>query len=143
MGAQPYHRSRSLITRMANTANVEKVDEALDLANIRDTLCRMEDSIVFSLIERAQYPINSEVYAPDCESLGEYVRHHLKAAGSNGCYADHFLYRTECLHAEAGRYLHPTETSFFTPLPDPVMGESHRTKVRETILHPHKVNVNQ
>ena len=118
--------------------------------------CRMEDSIIFSLIERAQYPINpvlpacwvaaadscwslQEVYQADSPLLSEFVRHQLRTSGSNGCYADRFLYRvttlasdwckckpvcaqTECLHAEAGRYIHPTEHSFFAPLPDPLIG---------------------
>lgn len=127
---------------MANTSNVGP--EALDLANIRTTLCRMEDSIIFSLIERAQYPINPEVYQADSPLLSEFVRHQLRTSGSNGCYADRFLYRTECLHAEAGRYIHPTEHSFFAPLPDPLIGDSHlQASSSEPLLYPHKVNINQ
>eukprot|EP01043_Picozoa_sp_COSAG02_P061557 COSAG02_NODE_8298_length_2626_cov_1.071626_2_plen_71_part_00 len=50
----------------SNTASLSDADVALDLNNIRKSLMRMEDSIIFSLIERAQYKINNPVYEPDC-----------------------------------------------------------------------------
>eukprot|EP01047_Picozoa_sp_COSAG01_P042812 COSAG01_NODE_3761_length_5722_cov_2.962298_11_plen_218_part_00 len=52
---------------MANTANLHDAAVALDLGHIRQSLRRMEDSIIFSLIERTQYRINHKVYEPDCE----------------------------------------------------------------------------
>jgi chorismate mutase len=107
---------------MANTANLEDVESALDLNNIRNSLQRMEDSIIFSLIERAQYPSNAAVYQEDCRQLGEFKLHQLKSAGSNGCLGDWFIYQTECLHSQVRRYLHPTEYPFFGPLPDPTLG---------------------
>lgn len=94
---------------------------ALDLNNIRKSLMRMEDSIIFSLIERSQFKINSAVYEPDCEQLGDYKLHQLKSAGSTGCLGDYFIYHAECLHAEARRYQHPTEYPFFGPLPAPTL----------------------
>lgn len=81
----------------------------------------MEDSIIFNLIERSQYKINASVYAPNCEQLGEFKLHQLKCAGSSGCLGDWFIYRTECLHAQVGRYQHPTEYAFFGPLPEPTL----------------------
>jgi len=83
---------------------------------------RMEDSIIFSLIERSQYKVNAEVYAPDCSQLGEFKLHQLKAAGSSGCLGDWFIYQTECLHSQVRRYQHPTEFPFFSPLPEPTLG---------------------
>lgn len=50
----------------SNTATLSNADVALDLNNIRKSLMRMEDSIIFSLIERAQFKINNAVYQPDC-----------------------------------------------------------------------------
>ena len=50
----------------SNTGDLSDADVALDLNNIRKSLMRMEDSIIFSLIERAQYKINAAVYQPDC-----------------------------------------------------------------------------
>lgn len=41
------------------------LSSALSLANIRETLIRLEDTIIFSLIERAQFARNDAVYQPD------------------------------------------------------------------------------
>jgi hypothetical protein len=38
------------------------LSDRLSLDNIRASLIRQEDSIIFSLIERAQYRLNSPVY---------------------------------------------------------------------------------
>merc|ERR1719321_1096564 len=106
----------------ANTADITDAESALDLNNIRSSLVRMEDSIIFSLIERSQYRINAAVYQPDCDQLGEFKLHQLKSAGSDGCLGDWFIYQTECLHSQVTRYEHPTEYSFFSPLPEPSLG---------------------
>ncbi|CAJ1426827.1 unnamed protein product, partial [Effrenium voratum] len=108
----------------ANTANVTSADTALDLKNIRSVLQRMEDSIIFSLIERAQYRVNSAVYEPNHKPLGRFKLHELKSAGSNGCLGDWFIYQTECLHSQVRRYEHPTEFAFFGPLPEPSLGKN-------------------
>lgn len=108
----------------ANTANITSAQDALNLDHIRKVLQRMEDSIVFSLIERSQYRVNRAVYEPDCKQLGKFNLHQLKCAGSNGCLGDWFIYQTECLHSQVRRYVHPTEYSFFGPLPEPTLGKS-------------------
>jgi len=108
---------------MANTANVDDVEVALNLDNIRKSLMRMEDSIIFTFIERSQFPCNRDVYEPDCQQLGAFKLHELKSAGSNGCLGDWFVYQTECLHSQVRRYEHPTEYSFFRPLPEPTLGQ--------------------
>lgn len=41
------------------------LSSALSLANIRQTLIRLEDTIIFNLIERAQFARNDAVYQPD------------------------------------------------------------------------------
>jgi len=107
----------------ANTANVTSAEQALDLNNIRSVLQRMEDSIIFSLIERSQYRVNSAVYEPNHKQLGRFKLHELRSAGSNGCLGDWFIYQTECLHSQVRRYEHPTEYSFFSPLPEPSLGK--------------------
>ena len=38
--------------------------EQLSLAAVRDALVRLEDSVVFALIERARHPRNAAAYAP-------------------------------------------------------------------------------
>lgn len=119
----------------ANTANVLDPVSALDLANIRNSLMRMEDSIIFSLIERSQYKANLAVYEPDCSQLGSFKLHQLKSAGSNGCLGDWFIYQTECLHSQVRRYQHPTEFSFFNPLPEPTLGSTSGSRTeKEKIL---------
>lgn len=109
---------------MANTANIEDVEDALNLDNIRKSLMRMEDTIIFSLIERSQFPTNRDVYEADFEQLGAFKLHELKSAGSNGCLGDWFIYQSECLHSQVRRYEHPTEYAFFGPLPEPTLGRS-------------------
>jgi len=93
---------------------------------------RMEDSIIFSLIERSQYKANTAVYDPDCSQLGECKLHQLKSAGSNGCLGDWFIYQTECLHSQVRRYLHPTEFNFFGPLPEPSLGSTSGSRTAKT-----------
>jgi len=127
---------------MANTHNLQVADVALDLNNIRSALRRMEDSIIFSLIERAQFPTMGTIYEPRSNLLGEFKLHALQCAGSNGCYSDYFLYQTECAHSEARRYLHPTEFSFFSPLPEPMGGGAKSSQREEQVLAPHNVNEN-
>lgn len=121
----------------ANTADFTDARSALDLGNIRNILMRMEDSIIFSLIERSQYKANTAVYEPDCQKLGAFRLHQLKSSGSSGSLGDWFIYQTECLHAEVRRYQHPTEYSFFHPLPEPTLGSTSggRTEA-EPILAP-------
>lgn len=117
----------------ANTADIWDEASALNLDNIRNKLTRMEDSIIFGLLERAQFKVNSAVYAPDSDQLGPFRLHQLKSAGSNGCLADWVIYQTECLHSQFRRYLHPTEFPFFGPLPEPYLG---RQRHHPAILAP-------
>mmetsp|Transcript_107438 Transcript_107438/g.303774 ORF Transcript_107438/g.303774 Transcript_107438/m.303774 type:complete len:296 (+) Transcript_107438:113-1000(+) len=121
----------------ANTKNVLDADTALDLGNIRESLRRMEDSIIFSLIERSQYRTNDAVYMPDCPQLGTFRLHQLKSAGSNGCLGDWFIYQTESLHSQVRRYQHPTEFPFFGPLPEPTLGSTSGSRTdADPILAP-------
>lgn len=120
----------------ANTANITSAEKALDLNNIRSSLTRMEDSIIFSLIERSQYKTNTAVYSPDCPQLGEFKLHQLKSAGSNGCLGDWFIYSTECLHSQVRRYSHPTEFNFFGPLPQATLGAPFRPREDENRSEP-------
>lgn len=119
-----------------NVADLPDASAILDLQKIRSTLMRMEDSIVFSLIERSQYPSNSAVYVGDNSQLSKCLVHQLKSVGSNGSLGDYFLYQTECLHAQIGRYLHPTEYPFHRPLPDASLGFAEGRASRAQILAP-------
>jgi len=61
---------------------------ALDLGNIRYTLIRLEDTIIFNLIERAQFPLNRSVYIPGGVSLPDF----------NGSFLDWLLTEVERTH---------------------------------------------
>ncbi|KAG1327552.1 chorismate mutase 2 [Cocos nucifera] len=82
----------------------------ISLASVRDSLIRQEDTIVFSLIERARFPYNAPVY--DHSFLG-----------SGQSLVELFVRESEALHAKAGRYQNPEEVPFFPddlPLPLPL-----------------------
>jgi hypothetical protein len=67
--------------------------EQLSLAAVRDALVRLEDSVVFALIERARHPRNAPAYAP--------------AAGGGGGYSlvEFFVREAEALNAKASFFL--------------------------------------
>lgn len=54
----------SAATPVAATPDAD-LSSALSLANIRQTLIRLEDTIIFALIERAQFARNDAVYQPE------------------------------------------------------------------------------
>lgn len=89
-----------------------KADTVLDLANIRDSLVRMEDTIVFNLIERAQF----------CRSDFVYKAGNSDIPGFKGSYLDWFLQESEKVHAKLRRYAAPDEQAFFPEdLPEPIL----------------------
>ncbi|GFY87009.1 chorismate mutase 1 [Actinidia rufa] len=74
----------------------ERIDESKSytLDGIRHSLIRQEDSIIFSLLERAQYCFNAETYDPNAFFMD----------GFHGSLVDFMVRETENLHA---RVLHP------------------------------------
>jgi chorismate mutase len=62
----------------------------LTLDHIRHSLIRQEDSIIFSLLERAQYCYNGDTYDPDAFSMD----------GFNGSLVEYMVRETEKLHAK-------------------------------------------
>lgn len=71
---------------------------ALDLDNIRSTLIRLEDTIVFNLIERAQFPLNPGVYVPGAVPITDF----------KGSFLDWLLMEVERTHG----ILHPFSVLF-------------------------------
>jgi chorismate mutase len=90
----------------------------LDLAKIRNHLVRLEDSIIISLFERAQYKTDLIVYAKGGIPVPEF----------EGSYLDFMLHGTEKLHAAAGRYNDPREHHFFDNLPKPIASRSSESE---------------
>ena len=81
---------------------------ALSLPNIRDSLIRQEDTIIFALIERAQFAHNEAVYQPDGIPVPEFA-----ACGQRYSFLEYFLRKTEALHGSIRRYTSPDEQAFF------------------------------
>ncbi|KAG4165518.1 hypothetical protein ERO13_A13G079600v2 [Gossypium hirsutum] len=108
-GANVY---RSLGISHSSSSNIRfskkpRVDESenLTLNSIRQSLIRQEDSIICSLLERAQYCYNPDTYNQDAFSMD----------GFHGSLSlvEFMVWETERLHAQVGRYKSPDEHPFF------------------------------
>lgn len=91
----------------------------LNLNNIRETLVRLEDTILFNLIERAQFYSSPSVYD----------KTKLQVPDWDGSFLDWFLYEYEVIQARIRRYQAPDEEPFFHNL----MGETSKKYLSETL----------
>ncbi|KAJ1921395.1 chorismate mutase aro7 [Mycoemilia scoparia] len=101
----------------------------LKLEDLRETLIRLEDTIIFGLVERAQFKHNSEIYTPGVTPFED---------GFQGSFLDWFLKEIEQVHAKVRRYQSPDEYPFTSNLPEPILPQLEYSH----ILHPNNVNVN-
>jgi hypothetical protein len=69
--------------------------QPLDLNHLRNSLIRQEESIVFALIERAQFKQNLGVYDPNAFDFGPEFQ---------GSFLDYLLLETESLHSKVRRW---------------------------------------
>lgn len=106
------------------------MNSQLLLENIRGVLMRLEETIIFSLIERAQFARNRCIYRS--ETFGE-------ATGGQSLLM-YLLRETETGHARMRRYTSPDEKPFCDSLPDPILPE---LRFRESPIQPNSVNVNE
>lgn len=83
----------------------------LDLDNIRYALIRQEDTIIFKLIERAQFPANNTIYKHNGVSIPDF----------DGSFLDFMLFKSESIHALVRRYQSPDEYPFSKDLPEPIL----------------------
>jgi chorismate mutase len=83
----------------------------LPLDDLRGSLIRQEETIIFALIERAQFKLNPVVYQPGAFQLGDFA----------GSFSDYLLFETEKVHARVRRYTSPDEHPFFADLPAPIL----------------------
>ncbi|ORY83485.1 chorismate mutase [Leucosporidium creatinivorum] len=119
---------------MTSAANPES--DPLNLDNIRRTLVRLEDTIIFSLIERAQFAHNPRMYTPS--GFADVL--HNQGDGFEGSWLDWLLRETETSHAKIRRYDSPDEHPF-TPshlLPTPILPPLDYPP----LLYPNTINVN-
>ncbi|CAO2201778.1 unnamed protein product [Urochloa humidicola] len=102
------------------------------LGSIRQTLIRLEDSIIFCLLERAQYRYNADTYDSK----------YFQVDGFEGSLVEYMVRETEKLHVQIGRYKSPDEHPFFPDdLPEPQLPPMQYPKV----LHPiaDSININK
>lgn len=83
----------------------------LELSNIRYALIRQEDTIIFKLIERAQFPLNSTIYKANGVTIPNF----------EGSFLDFILWKSEQAHALVRRYQSPDEYAFSDDLPEPII----------------------
>ncbi|KAG2223972.1 hypothetical protein INT45_013429, partial [Circinella minor] len=88
-------------------------DDPFSLDKLRSTLIRLEDTIIFALIERSQFAFNKCIYVPGA----------LEFNGATGerSFLEYFLWETEKVHAKVRRYTSPDEYAFTSPLPEPIL----------------------
>ncbi|RYO86185.1 hypothetical protein DL764_009040 [Monosporascus ibericus] len=116
---------------MDTIVDLSEPSKALDLANIRFQLIRLEDTITFHLIERVQFPLNRTIYQPGAIKIGQ-ENEHLS-------FVDWYLQEQEKLQSLIRRYESPDEYPFFPgALQKPLLSPLRYPK----ILHPNDVCVN-
>jgi chorismate mutase len=100
----------------------------LSLQSIRNVLARLEETIIFGVIERAQFRQNLIIYKPGgvgSELGGESLMGFL-------------LHECERSHAKVRRYTSPDEHPFFSRLPDPILPPLRF----ENPIRPNAININ-
>ncbi|KAJ5832537.1 Chorismate mutase type II [Penicillium riverlandense] len=114
---------------MDTAIDLSDASKALDLANIRFQLIRLEDTITFHLIERVQFPLNKTIYLPNGVTI----------PNSNLSLMDYLLREQERLQSRVRRYESPDEYPFFADaLEPPILAPLEYPR----ILHDNDVNVN-
>ncbi|KAF2717880.1 chorismate mutase [Polychaeton citri CBS 116435] len=88
---------------MDSALDLSDPSSALDLNNIRFQLIRLEDTVLFHLIERVQFPLNSTIY-----KKGAIPIPHSKLS-----FSDWVLRETEVVQSKIRRYQSPDEYPFF------------------------------
>eukprot|EP00054_Salpingoeca_dolichothecata_P017419 m.104347 g.104347 ORF g.104347 m.104347 type:complete len:558 (+) comp22443_c0_seq3:28-1701(+) len=120
------------------TGSPSRVRESgtMNLATLRDHLLRLEETIIFALIERACFKANKRVYSRGEEGLWGPGRKDLAGKFS---FLEYFLKQTESVHALMRRYMAEDENAFFpADLPAPLLALQPSTP----FLKPNTLNFN-
>lgn len=96
LGFQP--KSKTTVISIMGSDGIDK----LSLDSIRQTLIGLEDTIIFSLIGRAKFPLNSPAYE---------AKHDNPCC--NGSLMEFLVRGTEAVQSQGGRYESPEEVPFF------------------------------
>lgn len=98
-------------------------DEPFTLSKLRNILIRLEDTIIYNLIERSQFKHNLVCYEPGKFSF-------------KNDYKDSFmmymLHETESLHSKVRRFTSPDEYNFTEPLEEPILSGLNYPKIFHT-----------
>jgi chorismate mutase len=105
------------------------MNEQLLLRNIRGVLARLEDTILFAIIERAQFKQNAVIYRPG--AMGDMT--------GGDSLVGYLLHETEKIHARMRRFTSPDEHPFYRNLPKPILP---RLRFDESPLQPNSINLN-
>mmetsp|Transcript_8211 Transcript_8211/g.22276 ORF Transcript_8211/g.22276 Transcript_8211/m.22276 type:complete len:300 (+) Transcript_8211:121-1020(+) len=108
----------------------------LELGSIRRSLILMEDTIIFSLIERGQFAQNSPVYQP-----GATVQQYLKDSGRQLSLLEYLLMETEHVHGKIRRFSNSEENAFFPNYLPPLILPPRQSQ-EEDVLYPAAKDVN-
>lgn len=101
------------------------------LADLRERLIRQEETIIFALIERAQFQVNGAIYEPDAFDL---------PAGSARTFLEYLLHNLEAVYATVRRYTSPDEHAFTPgPIPEPILSALDYPQT----LVPNDINANE
>jgi chorismate mutase len=114
---------------MDTAIDINDPGKALDLANIRFQLIRLEDTVLFHIIERVQFPYNKTIYTPGAIDI----------PGSDLSFSEWVLREQEVMQSKIRRYQSPDEYPFFPDaMQTPILKELKYPK----ILWDNDVNVN-
>ncbi|OQS03709.1 chorismate mutase [Thraustotheca clavata] len=110
------------------------------LDDYRNDLIRQEETIIFALIERAQFARNAAIYRKRSETTPSLREFKGKYSSFQGSFLDFLLSGTEKLHALNRRYTAPDENAFFPHLlPEPILQPVNYP----TVLIPNSININE
>ncbi|KAK6927640.1 hypothetical protein RJ641_006231 [Dillenia turbinata] len=110
--------------------------KSMTLEEVRDSLIRQEDTIVFSLIERARFPMNSFAY----EDVSSFA-----ISGFSTSLLKYFVKEIEATNAKVGRYESPEEHPFFPDdLPNSLIAPRNDSQTYHELqfLHPAAASIN-
>ena len=103
--------------------------DELKIDNIRSNLIRQEETIIFALIERAQYAKNNVIYEHNGVRIPKY----------DGRFLMYLLGETEKIHSRIRRFTAPDEHAFTGNLPEPfITSMSFEWPIKKT-----KININE
>ncbi|KAL5074448.1 hypothetical protein RYX36_013432 [Vicia faba] len=116
-----------MLVSCTDALRMAKADE-YTLESVRESLIRQEDTIIFSFIERAKFPLNSLTYQQNYSSIPNF----------SGSLFDFILHQTENIQAKTGRYMNPEENPYEEKLSPPIVPHYNFSQ----FLHPAAASIN-